>query len=198
MNVLIAFECSGAVRDAFRNNGHRAWSVDLEPGEGAWSRYHIQGDALQAIDQQPWDLVIAHPPCTAVAVSGNRYYANTDARDAGVRYIMDLASVLSWRAKRWAIENPVGCLSTAWRKPDQYIQPWQFGHDAAKKTGLWLQDLPKLMPTDSLGLPERGHWANQTPSGQNKLGPSGSRAKERSKTYDGIAMAMATQWGRLA
>jgi len=200
MRVLIACEKSGVVRRAFAERGHDAWSCDLQETEDGrwWSGKHIVTDVENMLDGTGvWDLVIAHPPCTAVAVSGNAHYANTKSRDDGIRFIMDLASRLSWRSKRWCIENPVGCLSTAWRKPDQYIQPWQFGHDAQKKTGLWLQDLPLLRPTDTLGLPERGYWANQTPSGQNKLGPSATRAADRSRTYEGIAQAMATQWGAL-
>jgi len=193
MMVLVSYENSGTVRDAFQQAGHDAFSCDLIPGG---SPYHFVGDALEVIqDQGPWDLIIAHPPCTALASSGNAHYANSKERAAAVRYVLRLAKICTEAAPRWAIENPVGVLSSQWRKPDQYIQPHQFGHPESKKTGLWLHGLPKLIPTNVLEVPDRGYWENQTPSGQNKVGETTRRAALRSKTYEGIAQAMAEQWG---
>lgn len=145
-----------------------------------------------------WDLLIAHPPCTYLAVSGLHWNTRrpersgqTDAALEFVRYLMDAP------IPRIAIENPVGCISTRIRKPDQIIQPWQFGHPESKRTCLWLKNLPPLVHTDVLPLPASGRWNNQTPSGQNKLGPSPDRARLRSITYAGIAQAFAEQWGGL-
>jgi hypothetical protein len=192
LNVLVLFERSGVVRDAFREAGHEAISVDSEPTEKEGP--HIQGDINNMFF--PWsfyDLVIAHPPCTAIAVSGNRYYADTPERKEAIDLINDLWNLPTTHL---CIENPVGQINTY--LPDmprpQYIQPWQFGHPESKKTGLWKRNLPDLVPTDILEKPGE-HWLNQTPSGQNKLGPSPDRAALRSRTYEGIAKAMAEQWG---
>ena len=192
MKVLVACEFSGRVREAFAKLGHDAWSCDLLPTETQGQ--HIVGDVLPILSWG-WDLLIAHPPCTALTVSGNRYYAHRpDLIEEAFLFVMHFALA---NIEHIAIENPVGRLSTLWRKPDQWIQPWQFGHPESKKTGLWLKNLPLLQPTNVLELPECGYWENQTPSGQNKLGPSKDRWKDRSRTYQGIAEAMATQWGSL-
>lgn len=198
MRVLIACEYSATVRDAFRSRGHDAWSCDLLPTEGD-ARFHIQGDALEAIASRPWDLLIAHPPCTYLSVSGLHWNKRVPGRAAKTEEALAFVrALLSQNVPRIALENPVSCISTRIRKPEQIIQPWQFGHPESKATCLWLKGLPRLAHTDVLPLPPSGRWQNQTPSGQNKLGPSPDRWKERSKTYAGIARAMAEQWGRLA
>ena len=184
MNVLVACEFSGVVRDAFARRGHDAWSCDLLPSESPGQ--HIVGDALQALRAMLWDLLIAHPPCTYLAVSGARWFAGRRQQQedalAFVRALMD-ASV-----GRIAIENPVSVISSRIRKPDQIIQPWQFGHGETKATCLWLKGLPKLVPTDIVdGRTARVHRAS----------PGPDRWKERSRTMTGIAEAMAEQWGNL-
>lgn len=198
MHVLIACEFSGTVRDAFKARGHDAWSCDLLPCESdpAW---HIQGDAIKTAYGSQWDLMVAHPPCTYLASSGLHWNTRRPERAAktieAVDFVMALANA---PINRIAIENPIGCLSSRWRKPDQIIQPHQFGHDASKATCLWLKGLPKLVPTQSVTprmVDGKPRWANQTNSGQNKLAPSADRWAERSKTYQGIADAMAAQWG---
>ena len=200
MRVLIACEFSATVRDAFRARGHDAWSCDLLPCEGdpAW---HIQGDALAAAHGSQWDLMIAHPPCTYLASSGLHWNKRRPERAAqteeALAFVLALANV---PIPRIAIENPIGCLSTRWRKPDWIVQPHQFGHDASKATCLWLKRLPPLRPTEHVAprmVDGRRRWANQTNSGQNKLTPSADRWALRSKTYQGIADAMADQWGNL-
>jgi len=192
MKVLIACEYSGAVRDAFINNGHDAMSCDLLPTDVPGN--HYQGDVFDVINDG-WDLMIAHPPCTHLAVSGARWFKDKVKEQAEslefVRRLMDAP------IDRIAIENPISIISSRIRKPEQIIQPWMFGHPEAKATCLWLKGLPTLSATDVLSKPECGYWSNQTPSGQNKLGPSKDRWKERSKTYQGIAIAMANQWGTL-
>ena len=143
-----------------------------------------------------WDLIIIHPPCTALCVSGNAHYAKGKPRHAeriaAQRWTMRLWQYALGRGLRVAMENPVGVIPM---KASQYIQPWEYGHPESKKTGLWLHNLPLLQPTDVLALPKSGRWDNQTPSGQNKLGPSPDRWRLRSRTYQGIANAMADQWG---
>jgi hypothetical protein len=190
MKVLIACEYSGAVRDAFVNNGHDAMSCDLLPTDVDGP--HYQGDVFDVINDG-WDLMIAHPPCTHLAVSGARWFKDKVKEQAEslefVRRLMDAP------IDKIAIENPISIISSRIRKPEQIIQPWMFGHPEAKATCLWLKGLPTLSATDVLTKPECGYWSNQTPSGQNKLGPSKDRWKERSKTYQGIATAMANQWG---
>jgi site-specific DNA-cytosine methylase len=203
MRVLVACEFSGTVRDAFRKLGHDAWSCDLLPTD-ADSTYHYQGDVIPLLEQN-WDLMIAHPPCTHLAVSGSKYFAQKIAdgrQQQGIDFFMQFANS---KCPKIAIENPVGIMSSKWRKPDQIIQPWQFGHPESKKTCLWLKGLPKLQPTNILPLPECGHWENQTKEHQNKLLVDGvwigwndpRTAHLRSKTYQGIADAMAQQWGVL-
>jgi hypothetical protein len=191
VKVLVACEFSGIVREAFANLGHTAISCDLLPNEKTGNQFHYQGDVRDIIDKG-WDLMIAHPPCTYTCVSGNGTYAGTKKREEGIEFFR---MFLEAPIPRIAIEHPVSVISTAIRPPDQYIQPWQFGHPESKKTGLWLKNLPKLTPTNILPMQER--WDNQTPSGQNKIGPSADRWKERSRTYQGIADAMAQQWGNL-
>ena len=148
------------------------------------------------IDTPHWDLMIAHPPCTYLASSGLHWNTRRPERAAlteeALAFVLALADA---PIPRIAVENPIGCLSTRWRKPDQIIQPWQFGHDASKATCLWLKGLPLLQPTDVLPGGRTARRANQTASGQNRLGPSPTRWKERSVTYAGIARAMAEQWG---
>lgn len=193
--VLVACESSGAVRDAFSRRGHEAWSCDLLPSETPGN--HHQGD-VRDILEKGWDLLIAHPPCTYLSVSG-MHWTTRGLRDPKltedalefVRLFMDC------NIPRIAIENPVSVISTRIRKPDQIVQPWMFGHPESKKTCLWLKWLPKLEPTNLLPIPASGRWENQTASGQNKLAPSKDRWRIRSKTYSGIAEAMANQWGKL-
>jgi len=192
MRVLIACETSGRVRDAFIAAGHDAVSCDVLPTDSPGP--HIEGDVLPH-PGDGWDLIVAFPPCTPLPVSGARHFAakRADGRQQeGIAFFLAIAAA---PVARLAIENPVGIMSSLYRKPDQVIQPWQFGHDASKTTCLWLRGLPPLVPTDVLTMPERGRWANQTASGQNRLGPSPDRWKQRSATYPGIAAAMAAQWG---
>ena len=194
MKVLIACEYSGVVREAFRKRGHDAWSCDLLPADDG-SQYHFEGDCWPII-AQGWDLIIMHPPCTALAVSGNAHYGTgkpkNHLRAEAIEWTLSLYDHAKQYAPRVAFENPVGVLPV---KPTQYVQPYQFGHPESKKTGLWLHNLPPLTDTNTLPKPERGYWDNQTPSGQNKLAPSADRWKIRSTTYQGIADAMAEQWG---
>jgi site-specific DNA-cytosine methylase len=195
VRVLIACESSGVVRDAFRARGHFAMSCDLLPSEQPGP--HHQSDVRELLSQE-WDLLIAHPPCTYLSVSGMHWTTRglrdpkltEDALDF-VRLFMDAP------IERIAIENPVSVISSRIRKPDQIIQPYQFGHDASKKTCLWLKGLPLLKPTQMVEpriVGGKVRWGNQTDSGQNKLPPSKDRWKLRSKTYEGIADAMAAQW----
>jgi len=192
MRVLIACEFSGTVRDAFRDRGHDAMSCDLLPTETPGPHYH--GDVRDVL-ADGWDLMIAHPPCTYLSSSGLHWNKRRPERqaqtDAAVEFVRDL---LTAPIPRIAIENPIGCLSTRIRKPDQIIQPWQFGHDASKATCLWLIGLRPLQPTDILLGGKQARRGNQTVNGQNKLGPSPDRWKLRSLTYPGIAAAMADQW----
>lgn len=259
MKILVACEQSGTVRDSFRRRGHDAWSNDLEgvEPEGEFRNYHLFGDALWFLDRG-WDMLIAFPPCTYLASSGlhwnNRTPGRSEQTELALVFVNDL---LNAKIPKIALENPVGCINTKIRKPNQVIQPWMFGEDASKATCLWLKGLPKLVPTkiippkgwqevvfamtlpdceccddkwcpfheahyfecDCIGPTQDGAtyktingvdfatllepaphpvWANQTPSGQNKLGPSPERAKIRAKTYQGIADAMAQQWGELS
>lgn len=186
MKVLIACEYSGIVRDAFLALGHDALSCDLLPTDRLGP--HYTGDVFDIINQG-WDLMIAHPPCTHLAVSGARHFAEKrkDGRQQeAIAFFMALADT---EIPRVAIENPVCIMSTVWRKPDQIIQPWQHGHGETKSTCLWLKGLPLLTPSDIVpGRADRIH----------KMPPSADRWKLRSTTYQGIANAMAAQWGRYA
>jgi hypothetical protein len=196
MRVLIACEYSGTVRDAFMAQGHDAMSCDLLPTDSPGA--HYQGSVLDIIGDD-WDLLIAFPPCTYLCSSGlhwnKRDLERTKKTESALEFVRTL---LDAPIPRIALENPVGCISTRIRKPDQYVQPYNFGHDASKKTGLWLKGLPKLIGTDTVAprmVGNKCRWANQTDSGQNRLTPSPDRWKLRSATYQGIADAMAQQWG---
>lgn len=191
MKILVACEYSGTVRDAFIAEGHDAISCDLLPTDRLGP--HYQGNVLDILDDG-FDLMIAHPPCTHLAVSGARWFKDKQTEQAEALNFVRL--LLAAPISKIALENPISIISSRIRKPDQIIQPWQFGHPESKSTCLWLKNLPKLVPTDILEKPVSGRWDNQTPSGQNKLGPSEDRWKIRSATYQGIANAMAAQWGR--
>ena len=198
MKVLVGCEYSGRVRNAFREAGHDAWSCDLLPSEGD-SPFHIQGDVLPLLNQG-WDLGIFHPPCTYLAVSGLHWNKRDPARAAKTEEALDFVrTLMSAPIERIAVENPVSCISSRIRKPDQIIQPYEFGEDASKKTCLWLKNLDLLTPTQMVAprlVDGKPRWSNQTGSGQNRLGPSEDRWKERSRTFAGVAKAMAEQWGR--
>ena len=208
MKVLIAMESSGIIRDAFIKRGHNAISCDLLPTDAPGP--HYQGDIYDILFTQRWDLIIAHPVCTKLCVSGNHVYAQ------GKQKYQERLDSVSWTSQFWydclevadkvCFENPVGVLpSMTYLPKPKYIQPYEFGHNASKKTGLYLYDLEPLKPTlriigrmvewpkGSGKMMER--WDNQTDSGQNKLGPSEDRAKIRSQTYQGWADAMAALWG---
>lgn len=199
------------VRDAFRRRGVDAWSCDVEDAPG----HHIRDDVLNVLNDG-WDMMIAHPPCTHLAVSGARHFAAKRADGRQQRALEFALTLLNAPIKQIALENPVSIISGV-KKPTQIIQPWMFGHDASKATCLWLKDLRALHPTKIVPpkgwslesnefsarrngytfyspVPGKPLWANQTPSGQNKLGPSEDRAMIRSVTYTGIAEAMAEQW----
>lgn len=184
LRVLVACEYSGRVRQAFRERGHDAWSCDLyEPAEDG-SPWHRVGDAGLIAYEGGWDMMIAHPPCTHLAVSGSRWFKDKAEQQAEaldfVRLLMEAP------IERIAIENPISVISSRIRKPDQIIQPWQFGHGETKATCLWLKGLPKLTPTNIVsGREARVH----------RMSPGPNRWKERSRTYQGIADAMADQWG---
>lgn len=194
MRVIVACEFSGAVRDRFRERGHDAVSCDLLPTEAPGP--HIQGDVLEVLGDG-WDLMIAHPPCTYLSVSGLHWNGRVPGRAEKTAEALDFVRLLlAAPIPRIALENPVGAISRAIRKPDQIIHPWQFGDDASKATCLWLKGLPLLVPTDVLPGGRLARRANQTASGQNRLGPSPDRWKLRSMTYPGIARAFADQWGR--
>jgi site-specific DNA-cytosine methylase len=195
MRVLVACEYSGRVRDAFLALGHDAWSCDLLPTESPGR--HIQGDVLEVIGKG-WDLMIAHPPCTYLSVSG-MHWTHRGLRDPQLTEdaLQFIQALMDAEIPMIAIENPVSVISSRIRKPDQIIHPYMFGHDASKKTCLWLKGLPKLYPTKVIEpriVDGKKRWGNQTDSGQNRLGPSPDRWKIRSATYEGIAKAMANQW----
>ena len=206
MRILIACEYSGTVRDAFIARGHDAMSCDLLPTEKPGPHYH--GDVFDVLDDG-WDMMIAHPPCTYLSSSGLHWNARGAMVDGRPRheltheamlFVLNLMDVGFVRhgIPRIALENPVGCISTQYRKPDQIIQPYQFGEDASKATCLWLKGLPTLKGTvycEPRIVNGAKRWANQTDGGQNKLAPSVDRWKDRSRTYKGIADAMAEQWG---
>lgn len=196
--ILVACEYSGTVRDAFRAAGHDAMSCDLLPSDVPGP--HYTGD-VRDVTGDGWDLLIAHPPCTYLAASGLHWNARVPGRAEKTEDALDFVRfLLAAPIPHIAVENPVGCISTRIRPADQYIQPYQFGHDASKKTGLWLVNLPPLVPTASVPprlVDGKPRWSNQTDSGQNRLAPSPDRWKVRSETYEGIAQAFASQWGPL-
>lgn len=186
MNVLVACEFSGVVRDAFASRGHNAWSCDLLPTEAPGQ--HIVADIRDVLRYSPekWDLFIAHPPCTHLAVSGARWFKDKRAEQEEALEFVRL--LLDADIPRIALENPVSIISSRIRKPDQIIQPWMFGHGETKATCLWLKGLPKLVPTNIVeGREARVHHAS----------PGPDRWKERSRTLKGIGEAMADQWGTL-
>ena len=182
LRVLVACEFSGIVREAFKARGHDAWSCDLLPSE--IDGKHLQWDVEFAIKNYKWDLMIAHPPCTHLAVSGARWFKHKQKEQAeALEFVRKL---LNAPINKIALENPISIISTKIRKPDQIIQPWMFGHGETKATCLWLKNLPLLKPTNIVaGRENRIH----------KMPPSKDRGKLRSITYQGIAAAMAAQWG---
>jgi hypothetical protein len=185
MKILIACEESQAVCKEFRALGHEAYSCDIEPCSGGHPEWHLQQDVLPLLKEK-WDMIIAFPPCTHLAVSGAAWFEQKrkDGRQQqGIDFFMQFTNL---PCEKVAIENPIGIMSTLWRKPDQIIQPWQFGHGETKATCLWLKGLPLLSPTNIVsGREQRLH----------RLPPSPDRAKIRSKTFPGIAKAIAEQWG---
>ena len=184
MRVLVACEYSATVRDAFRARGFDAWSCDILPTEGD-PRWHIQGDVL-AVLPSGWDLMVCHPPCTDLAVSGARHFAAKIADGRQQRALDFVKALLDAPIPHIALENPVSVISSKIRKPDQTIQPWQYGHGETKATCLWLKNLPKLKQTNIVdGREPRIH----------RMPPGPDRWKERSRTFSGIADAMAEQWG---
>lgn len=187
MKVLVACEFSGIVREAFRKRGHDAWSCDFFPTELPGKHYQSDvRDLFWASAYWQWDLVIAFPPCTHLAVSGARWFKHKrKEQQEAIEFVLDIAD---FGVHRIAIENPIGVLSTRWRKPDQIIQPWMFGHGETKATCLWLKNLPLLEPTNIVDGREGRVWREP---------PSKDRWKKRSRTYQGVADAMAEQWGRL-
>jgi site-specific DNA-cytosine methylase len=184
MKVLVACEYSGIVREAFTRLGHDATSCDLLPTEIPGK--HIQGDVLEVIKQEQFDLMIAHPPCTDLAVSGAKWFKEKRADGRQQRALEFVQQLLDAPIPMIALENPVSVISTYIRKSDQYVQPWMFGHGETKRTGLWLKGLPLLRPTNIVEGREQRVWL---------MGPSPDRWKNRSRTYQGIADAMAEQWG---
>ena len=199
LKVLVGCETSGVVREAFRALGHEAYSCDILDSVSP-SDWHIKGDVLEVM-QDNWDLCIFHPPCTYLSVSGihwNNRGRGWEKTDSAIEFVQKLMNFQGF----WAIENPVSIISSRIRKPDQTLQPFEYGHPHSKKTCLWLNGLPKLVPTKRVygrmvehngKMVER--FENQTDSGQNVLGPSKDRWKKRSVTYEGVARAMAKQWG---
>lgn len=184
MRVLVACEESQAVTKELRRLGHEAYSCDIEPCSGGHPEWHLQVDALELLKMK-WDMILAFPPCTHLAVSGARYFPEkrkNGRQKAAIDFFLSFANA---ECPKIAIENPVGIMSTYYRKPDQIIQPWQFGHGETKKTCLWLKGLPPLIPTNIVDGREQRIW---------KMSPSLDRAKNRAKTFPGVARAMAEQW----
>lgn len=222
MKVLVACEESQAVTIEFRKLGHEAYSCDVLPAIGGHPEWHLQQDVTPLLKEK-WDMVLAFPPCTHLAVSGARWFPAKRKSGQQQRSIDFFLLFATCDCPKVAIENPIGIMSRLWRKPDQIIQPWQFGDDASKSTCLWLKGLPKLVPTQyakphyrckcgcsfdytlgKYGCPNccgehiaRLVFSNQTPSGQNNEAPGPNQARNRSRTFPGIARAMAEQWGNL-
>ena len=195
MRILVACEESGVVRRAFRAKGHNAWSCDIIPSADE-SPYHLQMDVREVLDLD-WDMMIAHPPCTHLAVSGARWFKEKPEKALLQEEALEFVRLLmDAPVEKICIENPISVISTKIRKPDQIIQPWQHGHEASKPTCLWLKNLPPLVPTN---IVDKGKYV-VTKSGKRipewyNLPPSPDRAKIRSRTFEGIANAMANQWG---
>jgi site-specific DNA-cytosine methylase len=188
MKILIACEFSGIVRDAFLAFGHDAYSCDLIPTESDRPGRHLIGDVMQWISPE-WDMMIAHPPCTYLAVSGNRWMKERPERHVQRGLALDFVrKLMAAPIEKICIENPKSVITSQIRRCDQVIHPWQFGHGEVKETHLWLKNLPKLNPTNIVG----GRLARV----HRHIGPGPNRQKERSRTYTGIAAAMAEQWGR--
>ena len=188
LKVLVACEESQAVTIEFRKLGHEAYSCDLLPSSGGHPEWHLQKDVTKLLNKN-WDMAICFPPCDHLAVSGARWFKDKveDGRQQkGIDFFLLFTKLNN--IKRVAIENPIGIMSTKYRKPDQIIHPWQFGHGETKATCLWLKNLPKLQPTNIVEGRDQKIW---------KMPPSKDRSKLRSKTYIGIAKAMAEQWGSL-
>lgn len=197
-DVLVACEYSGVVRDAFIRAGFDAMSCDLLPTEVPGP--HYEGDVRDVIDAG-WSLMVAHPDCTYLCSSGLHWNKRVPGRaEKTERALAFVRELMSAPIPLIAVENPVGCIGTRVRPADQYLQPYEYGHDASKRTGLWLKNLPPLQPTHFIEPRKVGgkaRWGNQTDSGQNRLAPSADRWKDRSRTYKGWADAMADQWGWL-
>ena len=199
MKILIACEESQTVCKAFRELGHEAYSCDILPCSGGHPEWHIQDDVLPLLEKE-WDMIIAFPPCTHLAVSGAAHFAKKIAdgrQQQGIDFFMNFANA---KCDKIAIENPVGIMSSKWRKPDQVIQPYEYGEPFSKKTCLWLKGLPKLIPTKIVDRGERVTFASGKSmpkwySDAFRLSPA-ERSKARSKTFLGIAKAMAEQWGK--
>jgi hypothetical protein len=188
LRVLVTCEFSGRVREAFRKRGHIAFSCDLLPADDR-SPFHYQEDIFSVLARTEWDLMIAHPPCTFLCSSGLHWnIRRPERRQQTEEALQFVEALLMTSVDKMALENPVGCISSRIRKPDQIIQPWQFGHGEVKGTCLWLKGLPKLVPTNVVEGREPRMW---------KLPPSADRGKLRSVTYQGIADAMGEQWGNL-
>ena len=187
MAILIACEESQAVTIAFRKLGYEAYSCDIEPCSGGHPEWHLQQDVVPLLKEN-WDMIIAFPPCTHLCSSGARWWKQKQ-KDGRQQKAIDFFMLFArCKCERVAIENPVGIISTVWRKPDQIIHPWMFGHGETKATCLWLKNLPLLQPTEIVEGREQRIW---------KMPPSSERSKLRSKTYPGVAKAMAQQWGGL-
>jgi hypothetical protein len=207
MLVLVGCETSGVVREAFRLRGHQAFSCDLLPSDDG-SPHHLQQDVIAVLRSKPWDLAILHPPCTYLASSGLHWNLRIPSRaektDKALQFVRDIVQA-SEHVPHVCIENPVGRISLVLGRASQIIQPHDYCEDASKRTCLWLRGLPLLQPTGFVKprlVEQNGklypRWSNQTDSGQNKLPPSADRWKQRSRTYPGIAAAMADQWGAWA
>lgn len=185
MKVLIACECSGKVREAFKRKGHDAWSCDILPSDIPGQ--HYQCDIFEVLGRD-WDMVIAFPPCTDLSVSGARWFKQKQADGRQMAAINFFMAMVNCGAPKICVENPISIMSRHYRKPDQIIQPWQFGHGETKATCLWLKGLEPLQPTNIVeGRTARIH----------RMAPGADRAKKRSETYQGIADAMAEQWGAI-
>lgn len=201
MKVLIGCEESGVVRDAFRELGHDAWSCDLLPSDDM--TYHLQGDVMRAIKHTDWDLIILHPPCTHLSLSGNRWYGRGtegfSKRVEAVEWTARLWKLAKANAPRVALENPTSVIFPILKRECevQYIQPHQFGHKEVKKTGFALHNLPPLVPTDELVVPTPGSEEMKEWEKVWRMGPSEERQRLRSRTYEGVGEAMAKQWSVL-
>lgn len=191
MKILVGCEESGAVRRALRDLDHDAWSCDLEPAADG-SPFHIQRD-IRLLLNDGWDMMIAFPPCTHLAVSGARWFKHKKREQEEALFFV--WSLMTCSIPRIAIENPVSVISSRIRKPDQVIQPWMFGHRESKATCLWLKNLPKLKPTKVVGPPRTAQEKKEFAK-VHLMPPGPDRAKMRARTYPGIAAAMASEWGK--